>query len=323
MATNQQLVGIDIGGTTVKIGLVRRGLSPDDLAVTQSTSIPSQPGDAPDMFAQRIAAAVKSLIQSSGADVAGAGIGCPGLIDPIKGLVRKSPNLPNLPHFPLRDRLAELLNLGVEIQNDANAAALGEWLYGPNEGVDNLIMITLGTGVGGGVICDDRLLSGADNAAGELGHVKVQFVNGAPCGCGKTGCLEAYAGAAGVQRIAREHFGRAAAATSLKPDALTTKDLSAAAERGDELARKILAQVGHYIGRGLATFIDIFNPQVIVIGGGASAAFDLLKPGMDAALDIYATFPETRARCRIERSAFPDDINVLGAAATYLNLHRS
>jgi glucokinase len=81
--------------------------------------------------------------------------------------------------------------------------------------------------------------------------------------------------------------------------------------------------IGHYIGRGLATFIDIFNPEVIVIGGGASAAFDLFKPGIDAALDVYATFPETRARCRIERSAFPDDINVIGAAATYLNLHRA
>src|SRR5688500_6360539 len=171
-------------------------------------------------------------------------------------------------------------------------------------------MITLGTGVGGGVICDGHLLSGADNAAAELGHVKIDFEdNAAPCGCGMKGCIEAYAGAGGIARLARQVLG--ANHPTLRDGSLTTREIAEAAKAGDAPARKALERVGEYIGRALSVFIDTFNPEVIVLGGGASAAIEWFRPGIDGALDRYCSFPQTRKRCRIERSAFPDDINVI------------
>ena len=314
----QTLAGIDIGGTSVKLGIVRSGQA---LGVVAQRSIPTRPSDPAEVFARRVADAVLELVGSSGQKITGAGVGCPGLIDPKKGMVTKSPNLPNLPGFPLRDALRARLGVDVEIQNDANAAALGEWLYGPNKGVSNLIMITLGTGVGGGVICDGHLLSGADNAAAELGHVKIDFEDSAaPCGCGMKGCIEAYAGAGGIARLAKQVLG--ANHPTLRDGALTTREISESAKAGDAPARQALERVGEYIGRALSIFIDTFNPEVIVLGGGASAAIEWFRPGINRALDRYCSFPETRKRCRIERSAFPDDINVIGAAATYLNLNR-
>src|SRR5437899_2911395 len=161
------LVGIDIGGTNVKIGIIRTG---EQFAVLKKISLPTNAADPAERFVQRVAEATKKLIAETGQKPLGVGVGCPGLIDPKSGMVKKSPNLPNLPHFPLRDRLQSLLGLDVEIQNDANAAALGEFLFGPSKGINNLILLTLGTGVGGGIVADGHLLQGVDNAAAELGH---------------------------------------------------------------------------------------------------------------------------------------------------------
>ena len=312
------LLGIDIGGTNVKIGLIRTG---ENFAVLKKISIPTNATDPAEKMVQRVVEATKKLLSDTGEKAVGVGVGCPGLIDPKAGMVRNSPNLPHLPHFPLRDRLAALLGLDVEIQNDANAAALGEFLFGPSKGINNLILLTLGTGVGGGVVADGHLLQGADNAAAELGHVKVEFTNGHPCACGKKGCLEAYAGAAGISRIAQELMQKKSG--YLGSTHFDTHALADAANAGDAAAQKTFFLVGQYLGRAIANFIDTFNPQKIVIGGGASATMELLRPGINQAVDEYASFPETLSRVRIERSAFPDDINVIGAAATWLNAQRS
>src|SRR5213075_1732887 len=311
------LVGIDIGGTNVKIGIIRTG---DQFAVLKKISMPTNATDSAETFVQRVADATKKLIAESGQKQLGVGVGCPGLIDPKSGMVKKSPNLPNLPHFPLRDRLQSLLGLDVESQNDANAAALGESLFGPSKGINNLILLTLGTGVGGGIVADGRLLQGADNAAGELGHVKVEFTNGHPCPCGKSGCLEAYAGAAGIGRIAGELMQKKSG--YLGSSHFDTHALADAAKAGDAAAQKTFFIVGQYLGRAIANLIDTFNPQKIVIGGGASATMELLRPGIHQAVDEYASFPETLSRVQIERSAFPDDINIIGAAATWLHVRR-
>jgi glucokinase len=308
------LLGIDIGGTNVKLGVIRTG---DQFAVLKKISIPTNSSDPADQFVQRVAEATKRIISETGQKPVGVGVGCPGLIDPKSGMVKKSPNLPNLPHFPLRDRLQSLLGLDVEIQNDANAAALGEFLFGPSKGINNLILLTLGTGVGGGVVADGHLLQGADNAAAELGHVKVEFTNGHPCACGKSGCIEAYAGAAGIARIAQDLGAHSPAAGKFDTHALAD-----AAKSGNQAAQKTFFIVGQYLGRAIANFIDTFNPEKVVIGGGASATMELLRPGIHQAVDEYASFPETLSRVQIERSAFPDDINVIGAAATWLNAHR-
>ncbi|MCY2951680.1 MAG: ROK family protein [Planctomycetota bacterium] len=315
----QSFIGIDIGGTSVKLGLIEYG---ETFRVVKQSSVPTKPTDPPPLFAQTIAKGVKALIASAGSPkITGAGVGCPGLIDPWKGITRTSPNLPLLKDFPLRDQLSQLLNLPVELQNDANAAVLGEWIFSPNsKGVNNLILLTLGTGIGGGVICDGHLLVGADNAATELGHLKADYASDYPCGCGRTGCVEAYVGSAGINRTA-QFMLKSGAKTSLTPDKLTTKDISQAADKGDPTAKQILSRTGEYLGRGIAQLIETFNPEKVVLGGGASAAIGYLMPGITTALDQFSSFAFTRNRCKIERSAFPDDINVIGAAATYLNSH--
>ncbi len=297
MTHMHSLLGIDIGGTSVKIGVIHGG---DTRQVLQSTSIPTQSSDPAETFVQRVASAARDLIRQSGQDVAGVGVGCPGLISPTEGMVKFSPNLPNLPKFPLRDRLAQLIGLDVEIQNDANAAVLGEWLFGPNKGLANLILLTLGTGVGGGVVADGRLLLGADNGAAELGHVKVQFDNGAFCACGKRGCIEAYAGAAGITRIAADRLAQGGP-TILRKDKLSTRDIAAAADAEDLMAREILRTVGQHLGRGIANFIDIFNPDKVVIGGGASAAMEHLSRGIDPTVAELVSFGPSRDRAMVER----------------------
>jgi glucokinase len=315
------LVGVDVGGTSVKLGLIQYGVQ---FSVIKQTSIPTRPQDAAMVFAERIAAAVKGLVEETpDGQVAGIGVGCPGLIDPWNGIVRTSPNLKNLPGFELRKNLAGLTGLPVEIQNDANAAVLGEWLFSPSsKDVKNMVLLTLGTGVGGGVVCDAHLLVGAANAATELGHVKVEYHNGAPCGCGKDGCVEAYAGVAGIRRIANDLIRKGTKTTLTGGEGLTTRDISIAASQGDEVGKKTLFTVGVHLGRAIATFLETFNPEKVVLGGGASAAIEHMMPGINASLDECSSFAFTRNMCKIERSAFPDDINVIGAAATYLNSHR-
>src|SRR5439155_15821651 len=167
----------------------------DGHAVLQQSSIETRPNDPAAALVGRIAEAAKPLLASSREKVEGVGVGCPGLIDPRRGVVVLCTNIPHLTRFNLRDELSRAIGLPVELQNDANAAAVGELLFGAGRGTQNLIVLMLGTGVGGGVIADGHLLSGADNAAAELGHVKVDFSSDAArCGCGKAGCLEAYAG---------------------------------------------------------------------------------------------------------------------------------
>ena len=311
------LVGVDIGGTSVKLGLIQSG---ETFAVVKQASIATQSAEPASVLAQRIAVAVKDL--AAGYKVEGAGVGCPGLIDPWKGVVRTSPNLKNMPGFELKASLVKLTGLPVEIQNDANAAVLGEWLFSPaSKGVKNLILLTLGTGVGGGVVCDGHLLVGADNAATELGHLKVEYADGAPCGCGKKGCIEAYAGAGGIVRIAKAKIARGEK-TSLAGE-FTTREISIAAGKGDAVAKETLFAVGRYLGRGVAHLLETFNPEQVILGGGASAAIEHLMPGINAGLDEVSSFEFTRKRCKIERSAFADDINVIGAAATYLNAHQA
>jgi glucokinase len=240
----QSLVGVDIGGTSVKLGLVQYGY--DQFEVARQSSIPTQSVDSPDRFIGRIAEAVKQLAGDISID--GVGVGCPGLIDPWKGIVRKSPNLPNIPGFPLRDALAERMGLRVELQNDANAAVLGEWLFSPgSRGIRNMCLLTLGTGIGGGVVCDGHLLVGADNAATELGHLKVEYTDPAPCGCGTAGCLEAYMGSGGIARIADQKLATGGPSV-LKRGKFTTRELAQAALAGDAVALDIFRTAGHYLG---------------------------------------------------------------------------
>jgi glucokinase len=260
------------------------------------------------------------MCDDTGERPVGVGAGCPGLINDKTGIVVTSANLPTLRSFPLAGELSKQIGLPAHVHNDAKAACLGEWQFGANKGCQNMVLLTLGTGVGGGVITGGRLLTGMDNAATELGHVKVAYDADAPlCGCGTHGCLEQYVGMRGVKRIAAAAIAADPSTRLGSAETLTTKDLSEAARAGDATAKLIFLTVGRYLGRGIASFIDIFNPEKVVLAGGASRTTDLLMPGIRESLEKYCSFAYTRDRAQIVATSLPDDINVLGAAAVYLN----
>ena len=308
------IVAIDIGGTTVKLALVRTAA--DDTQSHQilvHDKVDTAAHEPAHVMVGRIAGAVRGMIENTGERPIGAGAGCPGLIDNKNGVVVVSANLPNLKNFPLANALQQQLGLPTAIHNDAKAAMLGEYNFGPNKGTPNMVLLTLGTGVGGGVITGGQLITGADNAATELGHVKVEYDNPAFCGCGARGCLEAYVGMAGVQRIA------AAANPAWNAANVTTKSLAQTAREGDLMAQQIFVTVGRYLGRGIANFVEIFNPEKVVLAGGASRATDLMMPGIRESMVKWCSFAATRDRTQILATTMPDDINVLGAAAVFLH----
>lgn len=309
------IVGIDIGGTTVKLAIVRTGDPHEILLRERVDTGANEPGL---QIVARLADAVRAMLARTGQRAAGVGVGCPGLIDNVGGIVELSANLPTFTNFPLAAELQKQLNVPVFIHNDAKAACLGEFQFGACQGCQNMVLLTLGTGVGGGVIVGGRLVTGAENMATELGHVKVEYGDAPPCSCGTRGCIEAFVGIRGVNRIATAALA-ARPKTSLRPDKLTTKDISEAARAGDDTARQILVTVGQYLGRGIAHFIDIFNPEKVVLAGGVSRATDLLMPGIRRSLEQYCSFAFTRDRTQILATSLPDDINVLGAAAVCLN----
>jgi len=312
------IVGIDIGGTTVKLALVRTGERHEILAPSRIDTGARDPGP---QICGRIADAVRQMLKDTGETAVGVGVGCPGLINNRTGVVVASANLPTFKNFQLAGELQKQLGLPVGIHNDAKAACLGEFLFGASKGVRNMVLLTLGTGVGGGVITGGRLLTGVDNAATELGHVKVEYGDEAPlCSCGTRGCIEAFVGIKGIARITAEAVATGAP-TSLTPDHMTTKDVGLAAQAGDPLAQGVFTTVGYYLGRGIAHFIEIFNPEKVVLAGGVSRATPLMMPGIRRSMEKYCSFPATRDRAEVVATSLPDDINVLGAAAVYLNAH--
>ena len=312
------IVGIDIGGTTVKLALVRTGERHEILAPGRIDTGAQDPGP---QICGRIADAVHKMLRETGETAIGVGVGCPGLINNKTGVVITSANLPTFRNFQLAGELERQLNLPVAIHNDAKAACLGEFLFGASKGIQNMVLLTLGTGVGGGVITGGRLLTGAENAATELGHVKVAYGDeAAPCACGTRGCIESFLGIKGINRLATLALAKGRP-TTLSSINITTKDIGLAANAGDEVAKEICETAGYYLGRGIAHFIEIFNPERVVLAGGVSRATHLLMPGIRRAMVQYCSFPATRDRAQVVATSLPDDINVLGAAAVYLNAH--
>jgi glucokinase len=319
----QTVVGIDIGGTTIKLAIVRAGADGERHQILRAAAIDTHSQEPGERIVGRLANAVRGLAGEAKVTIAGVGVGCPGLINNVTGEVVTSANLPSFRNFGLGKLLAQDLGVAVAVQNDANAAALGEFEFGASaRGCRNMVLLTLGTGVGGGIICDGRLLTGADNAAAELGHVKVEYGADAPsCGCGGRGCIETYAGIAGIARIATAILAETPT-PKLATGTPSTKAITLAAKEGDAVAKQILHTVGVYLGRGIASFIDIFNPEKVILAGGASRATPFLLPGIRQSLEQYCSFAMTRDRVGVEASALPDDINVLGAAAVFLDSRR-
>ncbi len=275
--------GVDVGGTTVKLGLFDINGN-----VLDKWEIPTRTEDGGKNILPDIAADIKTkMVQKNIAkdDVAGVGVGVPGPVDG-NGVVHKAVNL-GWGQFNLKDELTGLLDgMRVEGGNDANVAALGEMWKGGGQGHKNLVAVTLGTGVGGGVIINGEIMTGATGAGGEIGHIHVEDHETERCGCGNYGCLEEYASATGIVRLANRALQSSDKDSILRTGEVSAKTVFDAVKAGDELAIEIAEKFGDYLGKGLGIIAGVINPEIFVIGGGVSKAgevlFDYIKPAFEA-----------------------------------------
>jgi glucokinase len=237
----------------------------------------------------------------------------PGTVDVEKGIVVTAPNLRCLGGFPLTAALTAELKRPAILENDANAAAVGEMWRGAGRGHSTIVCVTLGTGVGGGIILDGKLWRGVDGAAAEVGHMGVDPFGGVACGCGSRGCLEVYASATAIVRMTREASPRYPDSTLRTREHLSAEAIYDAGVAGDELALEVFRRMGVYLGIGLANLINIINPEMIVIGGGVANGWDLFEKHMHQQVAERA-FPLLAARVKIVRAECGDDAGLLGAA---------
>ncbi|MDA8145482.1 MAG: ROK family protein [Thermaerobacter sp.] len=306
------LLGVDLGGTKIEVGVVSR-----EGVLGQRLRVPTPRGQGTAAVVDRIRAAMGEVLRR--AEVAwgaldGVGVGAPGPLDRQAGVILEAPNLPELNGFPLAAALAEG-GVPLYLENDANAAALGEYRFGAGRGSADLVYVTVSTGIGGGIILGGRLYRGVSGTAGEVGHTVVE-VEGPPCACGSRGCLETLASGTAIARQA------AAALAAGRESVLAAEGLDAAAVyraagAGDVLAREITERAGYYLGVGISNLINLLNPERVILGGGVvQAGRDLFDPVERAVRERALKVPA--AACRILPAGLGQDAGVLGAAAVVL-----
>ena len=300
-------IAVDIGGTHIRAGLYPLDtFTPIKLERTSTHYNSTTPLD-------RLITLIASIWPETG-KVVGIGAASPGLIDPHHGIIQEAPNIQGWVNFPLRQNLQERFHVPVYLGNDANLAALGEWKYGAGQGHHNLLYLTISTGIGGGVIIDDRLLVGAQGLAAELGHVTV-LPDGPLCSCGRRGHLEALASGPGITRWVEQEL-RSGAASRLTPGSeLTAKAIGIAASSGDALAIAALARSGNFIGRALADYLHIFNPSIVIIGGGVSSTGDLLLEPMRLAMLENVISQAYTENLILTTTTLGDEAGLMGALA--------
>jgi glucokinase len=313
----QYALGIDLGGTSVKTGVVdAQG------KIIAQVEVPTEAAKGLATVVANMAAGARKAVEKAGltmAQIGGAGIGTPGICNVKAGEVVMSPNL-GWRNVPLCDLLRKEFGIPVTLENDANCAALGEQWCGAAQGAEHVVMVTIGTGVGGGLILNGRIYSGAKGWAGEIGHMPA-VDNGPVCGCGQVGCLETVASATAIGRYAQEAID-AGAAPNLAKRAQEMGKVDArlviyAAREGDAVAQSILDRVAGHLGKVLGGLVSALNPEAIVIGGGASAAGDLLLEPLRAALKTRS-MPEPAEAVRVVRASLGNDAGLIGAAALVL-----
>ena len=259
------------------------------------------------------ARAFQPTAPEGGGGISAVSVVVPGTVNVAEGVVVKAPNVPCLDGFRLAAALESELEWPVILENDANAAAIGELWQGAGQGYRTLICVTLGTGVGGGIILDGKLWRGVDGSAGEIGHIGVDPFAGVPCTCGSRGCLEVYASATAIVRMTREARPRYPNSMLHNTEDLTSEKVYQAGREGDELAIEVFRRMGVYLGIGLASLINVLNPEIVVIGGGLSNGWDLFGKHMHQQV-LERAFPIPARRVKIVRAQCGDDAGLLGAA---------
>lgn len=320
------ILGIDIGGTNLVVGCVAEDGSA--LLALQSEPTHAEAGER-DVLDRLIALATDALVtmqrEVPGAEIIGVGVGAPGPLDTKQGIVLLTPNL-GWVDLPLRQIVQERLGLPTALDNDANCAVLGEWWVGAARGTRHAIGITIGTGIGGGIILDGKLYHGASDVAGEIGHTTIE-IGGRRCKCGNYGCLEAYASGPNIAMRAVEEIE--AGARSCLPDyanndlnAITAQTVYQAAYDGDALALEVVSDTARFLGIGIANLLNVFNPEVVVICGGVTLAGDHLFVPLRREVARRAFRPAVNA-CRIVPCELVGTAGVYGAARTFLDQQSS
>lgn len=270
-------IGVDIGGTNIKIALVDF-----DGKIIYSNTTPTRAEMGYEAGVNNIKQAIKDLMQETNQDsktIEAIGFGLPGQIDYKEGVVKNLPNIPGWVNIPLGKIIEEEFSIPTRLDNDVRCAALGELNFGAGKGCENLICITIGTGIGSGIVLNGKLVRGASNAAGEIGHIKMDLNGGPLCGCGDYGCFEAYASGPSIVSMAKEYIsgGKSAKYKEMATDGIITPYLVAqAALQGDAVSIQIFKQMGKIIGTGLTSVINLLNPEKIIIGGGVADAGEIL-----------------------------------------------
>lgn len=323
--TQSIFIGVDVGGTSLRAArFVGQQPIPDAKIKT-----PTQPGGEREHMLDRLEQAIRDVAPPDLAGVAGIGIGLPGPVDPRTGLVITLTNIPGWKDLPLQKIMQARLGRPVFLGNDANLAALGEWKFGAGRGYHDVLYLTISTGIGGGIIVDDRLLLGARGLGGEVGHVMVQ--RGGPlCGCGQRGCLEALAAGPAITRraVARLEAGEGAdsalrTVAGGDPGRLTTALIGQAALDGDAFAQALFAEAGAHIGAAIASLMHVFNPAVVILGGGVSFVGAWLFEPVRAAVRAHALNDMYWRDCPIVPAALGDDAGLVGAGALAMEESRA
>ncbi|MEE9202256.1 MAG: ROK family protein [Dehalococcoidia bacterium] len=310
----------DIGGTKVRAAVV----AADGTVLGRPVGLLTQAHKGPEAVIGRAVQGLHRALARAGrsaGEVAGIGIACAGLVEPEKGVVVSSPNLPGWDRVPLRERIEAALGVRTFLDNDANAAALGEHRFGAGRGYSHLMFITVSTGIGAGLVLGGRLYTGAWGTAGEVGHMTLE-PGGPPCGCGGRGCLEALASGTAIaqEAVRRLKAGEPSQLLELsrgRPERVTAELVGQAAMAGDGLAREVVERAATYLGIGLANAVNLLNPEVVVVGGGVSRMGELLLAPVRAAMKERA-YSLTVRDVRLVLAALGDMAGVLGMASYVL-----
>jgi glucokinase len=319
------VVAVDIGGTKIMTAL----FSAEGKMLAKATHL-TLANEGVDAVIERLCEAIKNLLKSNNvtfSQLHAIGIACAGGIDTGKGIaVTPSPHLPGWDRLPLADIVKNKTGVVTYLVNDASAAALGEQRYGVGEGIKNLVLLTLGTGIGGGIIIDGKMYLGSLGGAGELGHMTVE-AGGLKCGCGNTGCLEMYASgtaiaADAVARIRRGEKSALAGALGGELDKITSEMVGRAAHEGDKLAQDVIARAAYYLGVGMVNIANIFNPEMIIIGGGMAELGEMIiAPGRKIVAE--RAFSINSQSVRIVCGKLGNEAGVYGAATFAIETRRT
>ena len=306
-------IGVDIGGTNIKIALV-------DMQgkIVYSNTTPTRADMGYEFTINNIKQAIRELMKETGSDastVEAIGFGFPGQIDYQAGVVRLLPNMPGWVEIPVAKIMEDEFKIPTRLDNDVRVATLGELKYGAGKGCTNLVCITVGTGIGSGLVLNGKLVRGAKNAAGEIGHIKMTMGDGPLCGCGDFGCFEAYASGPSIVAMAKEYIkgGKSSKFKELATEELSPYIVAQAALQGDVVAKRIYTKMGEIIGLGLTSVINLLNPERVIIGGGVADAGDIL---FDPIRDTIArrAMPIQASSVEIVHAQLGNSAGVIGAS---------